>query len=571
MVRLTISVCAVALAAATAARAQDTLTTARAGCVPTAYLHVDELFSDRMDLARVLELAGATPVRPMMVRRASSEAETPVCAERARPLAWALSPAEGGGAGLEARFVPIALELAYNSAYPRDRNNGALWAGVGPTVAASGGVRIHWKWLSAAAAPRVIRETNGAFEFPTDNIPGRSPFGDVSQPSIDWPRRFGASSYTTVEPGQSYLRADVGFAAAGVSTENVWIGPSRIHPIMMSSTAPGFPHVFLGTSGSVHTPLGPVEGQALLGKLRESAYFDAKPNDNRLISGFVLDWMPRWVPGLALGGAFLNMELLPPGGYSFGHYIRGIIPSSFFGNAGNAGGADRLGALYARWALPESGFEVYGEWTREDTPGNWQDLMAEPDWTQAYSLGVEQVVRGRSRWARLYGELTHLGESAPVRAGRGFFSYYTHGTVIQGLTNRGQLLGAALGPGSDGETVGLDVYYGRGSTGAFVERSRYDDDTYYEAWARRWGETRHDWEITGGVRQSLALGPVDLQGSAGYSRRYNRYFLRLDDPTATPLVEGNWGLSLRASWAPRFPLARRAAAPSRVTEPQPGR
>ncbi len=551
----------------TAARAQGgpERSAPRRECPPTARLHVDDLFGFRMDVARLLELTGAAPVMPMIVREPSAEADVPVCAERAGALAWALSPAPVDSGVLRLRIVPITGELVQNTAYPRDRNNGALWAGVGPTLAVSGGLHARWRWLSAAFAPRYIRESNRAFDFPAVTQAGRSPFGYADKPGIDLPRRFGASPYTIFDPGQSYLRADAFGLAVGASTENVWIGPSQINPLMMSSTAPGFRHVFAGTSHPIATPIGRLEAQVIWGRLTESAYFDSNPaNDRRLFSALVADWMPRWIPGLTVGGAYLYMDTIPPGGVSLGHEFRLAFPvSAFYAGGGNLGG-DGLGALYARWVLPESGFEVYGEWAREDTPYDPNDLLAEPAWTPAYGLGFTQAVRMGPRLLRFYGELTHLGMGAPVRDGRGFFSYYTHSPVIQGLTQQGQLIGAALGPGSDGETLGLDLHYGRGMTGLWLERARYDDDLYYESFARRYGESRHDWELTGGLRQAAAVGAFELEASAGYSKRHNRDFLRLSDPAAVPLVEQNWQIDLRASYAPRLPWrrARGAAVPA---------
>ena len=475
----------------------------------------------------------------------------PVCADSLPVLqAWGPAPAE--------RSWEIALPTAtlyWNSAYPRSVNDGASWRGVGLNLEATGGVQYGWRFLSAAIAPELAYNANGDHPTTTSTLPDRSPYASPYHPGIDLPKRHGADAITTVTPGQSFIRAEAGPVAATFSTENIWLGAAEVYPIVMSSTAQGFPHLRVGTNGPQNI-LGVVnlEAQVFFGSLRESEFFDSiASNDSHFFMTAMVTLEPRFLPGLYLSVARVDHDTADATGQSLGFYLERIFESPFGGadNSGNRFEGNAIGLLLARWVLPEAGFEAYAEWTKEDTPGGFEDLLREPDWTQAYVLGFQKAFMSPRRLTRLYGELIHLGESAPVRAGRGFFSYYTHGTVIQGHTNRGQLLGAAIGPGSDAQLIGVDVFTANSRTGGRIERTRYDDDTYYRLFARRFGETRHDAEISVSATRLQRFGAFELEGEMMMSRRYDRDFIApsAGDPSMT---ETNWGLRVTANWRPQF-------------------
>lgn len=556
MTRTSLNRCRLALLLALLAPAP--LAAQERACVADAIIDVPDPFGLRFDARRILELTGATEPRSMLLRRISAESGARVCAAAARPLAWAIDRADADTLGnFDWSLVPPSVQLGYNSDAPRDRNNGAVWGGVGTTTAATLGVRARWRWFDFQLAPRVHRAANADFATAPVVTAGYSPWTSRWHTGlIDWYQRPGDEPLGSIEPGQSFVRATLGPASIGFATENVWIGPMRIYPILMSSTAAGFPHVFAETSTPVGTPIGGIEARALWGKLSESEWFDAKPaNDDRMIAALLLAWSPRWIPGLSVGAARVYEEVLLPGETDLAHWFGTVIDPSFLGSqGGNRGEGNGIAALYGRWAFPRVGFEVFGEWTREDTPWNMKDVLSEPDWTQAYAIGFQQFIGdpAATRGFRWYGELVHLGESAPLRAGRGLFSYYTHNTAVQGHTERGQLLGAWTGPGSDAQVLGVDMLYQRGLSGLWVERNRYDDDTYYRRFADRWAETRHDVELVIGLRQLYSIAGLELEGSVTRGLRYNRYFLGLENEEPEARRENNWGLDLRAQWRPQL-------------------
>lgn len=542
-----------ALAAAPPARGQPA-SAHPAACPDTVRLRLLDFATEERDAGRLLQLAGVLPAAPALTRRASTEADRPVCRPAAPFLAWALeaAPADGGPA---LRVLPVTLEVEHNSAYRRDRNNGSFRGGVGASTAVGAGVAFRWKGVSAALAPRVVRDANGDFETLPMARPGMSPWASPERLGgyrIDFPQRFGTDTQLRLDPGRSFVRVANRRFEAGLSTENFWLGSGRVHPILVGASAPGFPHLFAGTVEPLDLWIARVGVHAVLGRLSESDFFDEDPdNDRRAFASLLVAVEPRWIPGLHLGLARVHHQTVPPEGLAWGDYLRAAFDlAPTYTSGGNPIESNALGAVLARWVLPQAGFEVFAEWAREDTPYSLRDLLEEPDWTQAYALGFSQLVtleRARLRW---YGELVHLGEAAPVRGGKGFFSYYTHTRVPQGHTHQGQILGAAPGPGSDAQIVGVDVFHDRGQSGLWLERNRYDDDTYYRRWSRIYGESRHDVELGVGVRHHGDVGPVRVAAELLYARRANRAFLGMEDRTMPRRVETNVGVRVRAAWTP---------------------
>lgn len=248
----------------------------------------------RADYLRVAELTGATPLTLSPLRRLSDLRVRPPC-ETDVPGLWRGRATESQD-GLA--VAPVRSQTTYNSEYPRDRNNGALWAGRGTASSLSAGLTYRRGSVSGALVPTAVYAQNRPFRDLPAMTAGYSDFSHPWHgPMIDWPQRFGNDEIAALHPGPSYVRFDGGTLAFGASTENLWIGPARRNPILMSNTAPGFPHAFLGTTRPLETAVGGFALQAVAGALDESEYWDGEPdNDRRLFTAFALGYRPRWVP-----------------------------------------------------------------------------------------------------------------------------------------------------------------------------------------------------------------------------------------------------------------------------------
>lgn len=449
-------------------------------------------------------------------------------------------------------MLPVQASAVNNSAYPRSVNDGGAWQGVGLNLAASAGAHARWRYLAASLSPEFYYQQNRDFTFIRNTSVATSEYATPYRGDIDYPMRFGLKSFHKLMPGQSYLQANAGPIGFTLGTENLWIGAAEVYPILLSYTAPGFPHMRIGTQRAIDAGFARIEFQLLFASLEESAYFDHDTaNDKHYFTTTMVVIEPKFLKGLYLGAARAYHDTAKATGQGPGFYVSHLIETPFGGiHSGNRIG-NGLAVVLARWVLPESAFEAYAEWGREDTPGGFLDVLREPDWTQAYVLGFQKAYARPNRLTRFYGELNHLGESAPARGGRGFFSYYTHSVVRQGHTNEGQLLGAAIGPGSDAQLLGVDVFTARGRSAFRVERTRYDDDTYYRTFARRYGETRHDAELTLSASRLQFVKNIEIEAGIDVSRRYGRDFIPLGAFNQPDLVETNLRGRLLAAWRRR--------------------
>ncbi len=452
--------------------------------------------------------------------------------------------------------LPAAALMQNNSGYPRPQQDGLRWGGTGTSAAFMAGVAAGWGPLTAVLAPVASYQANDSFDIEAAQVPGFDRYGSYYHAGrIDLPRRFGNDSFWWTHLGQSFVRADAYGAAVGVSTENLQWGPARRNPLLMSAAAPGFPHVFAGTSRPIWVGIGRFEVEAVWGRLAESEYFDTIPdNDRRLFAGLVASFSPGRT-GLTLGFARSYLRTIPPGGLDLTDQIFGPYTGVRDNPRALAEGDNQLLSVFFRWVLPKSGFEAYGEYARDDHWADVDDLIQELDHSRAFTVGVEKVfaLGDSTSDLRVLAEATNLAASPAWMSGRGSpHTFYTHAQIRQGYTHRGQLLGAPIGPGSDAQYVAVD-YLGRlVLAGLFAERVRYDNDAYYQHFAHLFDFRGHDAEITVGLRGGGRWQGVQLIGEVAYSTRYNREFLPLR--LGRPGHDTNVSISVGAAWTP--PLAR---------------
>jgi len=520
-------------------------------CTPGDAVQVEGLGSPADDLLRVGELLGAVEPAPSLLRRAGVRAAA-LCAE-GPGLPWALAPRAPSGGGIEAFTLPVRLETTLNTGYPYGGNDGLLWSGKGVSTELSLGAGIRWGPVTAVLAPELAWQQNDVFTSRTSGLAGDAAWANAFYPgAIDLPRRFGAGPFTRTGPGQSFVRVDLGGFAAGLSTENLWSGPGVRHSIALSSTAPGFPHLFAGTGRPVNTWIGRVEAVSLWGRLDRTRYV-AGERSPALFTALVLGWEPRFAPGLSLG--LTRVFLQPWHGRSFGDYFpyvqsffKSDLPEGDSAFPGDNPDDNQLASVSARWAFPSTGFEAYVEWAREDHASTFRGFLKEPEYSSAVLFGLQKVQQVGGRVVRVLAEGTFLQETrapfnwtAPV--------YYLHGNGLD-YTNQGQLLGAWIGPGSDAQTVAVDVFGARGRVGAFGERIRRNVKWYIDNEAAL--DARVDLEFVGGVRGVAFLRDVELGWEASVGYRYYPDFLERKEP--------NWRLALQLA----FPGAgaRRGSGPT---------
>jgi len=509
------------------------------------------------DYARMMQLTGRIPVTPVTLRpvsdadvralstssaahvwRAALEARRPV------PLAW-------GGLRIDAQ--PLELRSYANTSRPWGWNDGAVWQGKGVTVAAQAGADLRWGPVTLTLAPMLTRSSNGDFDLsPLQVPPGLSPYAYpvISGGTMDAPQRFGSSPVQRADWGNSGVRADLGPVAFGLTHESLWWGPGLRNDVLLTNNAPGFWHAHLSLARPVSIGIGTLSGRWIWGSLRESEYFDTlRANDRRYVTGAVVSFTPRWAPGLELGAARLFQETWPEG---FGaddvlRFLRPVFKNSQVSANNPTGddGQDQVAAVFARWALPASGLELYGEWAKGDHSADLRDLFVEPEHASGYLMGLSKILsKGPDRLWRLSSELTLLGapRTSPLRSpGAGFF--YVHTAIPQGYTHRGQVLGAGIGPGSSQLSLSVDRFAPWGRAGLSVLRTVYDNDRYYRRTDLGSDFRSHEVEPSVRAEAMVFRGPWDLTASLTGSILFNEWYIEGNDPR-------NLNVSLSARYHP---------------------
>lgn len=387
-----------------------------------------------------------------------------------------------------------ALLVRGNSGFPWGANDGPLWTGRGLTLAA--GVGGAWRLgpLSVVAAPVAFVSQNAPVALLDNGQTGRLALADGLFPTfVDRPQVFGEGAYARVDPGQSQLRLEGRGLVLGGGTNNIGWGTSEAFAPVLGANAPGFLHAFAGTAADgVRVPwLGRIGTRYIVGVLDQSAWSPvtggrtfrsfAEPGTRRMASGLAVSWMPAPLPTLELGATRFFHSPYWAGSRKWralrkpfdGFLKEGRPETSEFPGDPQGDLDNQLGTLYARLHLPKRGAEISLEWLREDNSYDLRDLAQEPEQNAAFLAGI-RVATHRSA-ARL-GMLTleyFDGDIAPIARMRPQGNLYIHLPLLQGHTQRGQLLGAPMGVGAtSAQRIAWERFDGTGSWRYEVQRWR---------------------------------------------------------------------------------------------------
>jgi Capsule assembly protein Wzi len=473
---------------------------------------------DRLRIAQLVggaQLAGSLIRSPSMYRVASPATAT-----------------TAAGAGWSA--IRPVIDATWNSQIPFSVDDGNLWAGRGLSSRAAIGLRANAGPVQFLFMPDIVHVENRNFNLLPSDIPGRSAFASpfhAGALSADVPVRFGSQSFTIVDPGQSAIWYTHDAIDAGVSTENQWWGPAIQNALIMSNNAPGIPEAFVRTNRPLHTAAGDVEAKAIVGSLTESLYFDQDPtNDHRAISGIVATFAPAIEPTFTAGIARVVYSATGGGigdvaGHSLDALTRWSATRASVDSAGTRG-IDQLFSLFGRWVFPASGLELYAEWARMSLPVSVRELLVAPQSTQGYTLGMQVAgnVRPEAK-LRFQAEFTDL-EQTPSSRAADTLSFYVSRAVPQGYTQRGKVIGAAIGPGASSQLLALDYMPAKWDVGVFAERIRWDDDAYYLQ-STGFSFFSHDLTVLAGLRGTVRLMHAEIHAELSTAQRLNFEFQNL--------------------------------------------
>jgi hypothetical protein len=395
-------------------------------------------------------------------------------------------------------LTPFSIQSQINTHHPYGWNDGAMIPSKGGQILISGGAYLNYGPLSVQIQPEIVLAGNSKFEtFNQETYPVIVARYYDFYNNIDLPVRFGTAAYSKISWGQSSVRLNYKSLSAGLSTENLWWGPGLRNALIMSNTAQGFKHFTINTRKPINTPIGSFEGQVIAGKLENSSYgvlepewnffgnpnYIEKANDWRYISGFVMTWHPKWVQGLFFGLS-QSSQLYHNDLSKLGDYLPFFSSSNKLGVDNSPEKRDNRGSIFMRWIWAEENAEIYFEFGKNNNVGNSRNNALDPARRRAYVFGMRKMLpfnHFRKENILVSIEATQLQQTSTSDI-LDANSWYINKYVRQGYTNKGEILGAGIGPGANAQTLDISWVKGFKRLGIQFERYIHNNDFYYYAY-----------------------------------------------------------------------------------------
>ena len=476
------------------------------------------------------------------------------------------------------KILPIDYNIEFNSHHPYNRNNGSMVPNRGYQHIISAGIYAEIGPLSIQLKPEHLFSENKDFEGFGEGKIGHFPYIWRKRyrlwNNIDTPERFGNTQHNKTLLGQSSIRFNYKSISLGVSNENIWWGPSRRNSIMMSNNARGFKHITFNTRKPLKTKFGNFEWQLVSGKLENSGFTPSpgdvegssglyvpkinqisEENDWRYFQGYSFTYSPKWVSGLSVGFIrWVQMySALVKGKYSY--FMNGntswfpVFSNIFRKNDKYVEyemQTDQAAGVFLRWLWKEARSEIYFEFHYNDSKQNLRDLILDTDHSRATTLGLQKVFDIENNNYIFSWEWTQL-EQTGSRLLREARSWYEHGYVRDGYTNKGEVLGAGIGPGSNSHYFEVSRIEKNDKLGVALEIIDHDNDFYHEAFLSAQDHRRYWKEINFHFNYSKKFKNLWISSNLIYSRSLN-YQWELDDNALPYFHPGNDQNNFHASF-----------------------
>lgn len=454
------------------------------------------------------------------------------------------------------KILPVNYNIEYNSHHPYNRNNGSMIQNKGYQHLLSAGIYFELGPLTIQFKPEHIfaqnLEFDGFWDGHYDEIwAKRYQLWNKS----DIPERYGVNEFNITYSGQSSVKLNHKMLSLGISSENIWWGPSIRNGIMMSNHAKGFNHITFNTNRPLDTSIGSFEWQLVTGKLTPSnktppqidrtygntlLYIEkqtqtGKKLDPRFFQGITFTYSPKWIKGLSLGFIrWVQMyNELVEGKYWWLDGNRTYFPlfSNLFRKNDSSVDfetqTDQAAGLFFRWLWKESKTEIYAEYHYNDAKFNLRDLLLDSDHARGATFGLKKIFKSGDNNYIFSWEWTQLEQTAG-RVLRNAGSWYAHSWVTGGFTNRGEVVGAGIGPGSNSHFFKISQFKKFNTIGLSFEIIDQDNDFYYYAFENAKDYRRYwkDYNIHLNLRRELNNFLINL--NLMYSRSLN-YQWQLED------------------------------------------
>ena len=451
----------------------------------------------------------------------------------------------------EIKLLPIDYNIEFNSHHPYNRNNGSMIPNRGYQHIISAGIYARLGPLSIQFKPEHLYAQNqnyqGFYDDHKDKI-WANRYNLWNR--IDIPEKFGEKEHNKTLLGQSNIRLNFKGISLGVSNENIWWGPSIRNSIMMSNHASGFKHVTFNTIKPLKTFIGNFEWQLVSGRLDPSGF--TPPNtdrtyqgdklyvpqgnqtgnfvDWRYFQGLVITYNPKWIPNLHLG--YIRWS----------QYYRALLDGEYTWMLGNPGyfpvfsnlfrkndklsdiedQMDHAAGLFFRWVWKDSNAELYGEFHYNDAKLNIRDLLLDSDHARGATIGLQKVFCSKNKKNNFLfsWEWTQL-EQTGGRLLRNAGSWYIHSSVTAGYTNKGEVMGAGIGPGSNSHFFSISKINKKNKISLFFEIIDQDNDFYYFAFEDTKDYRRYWKDYNINLNYTKKLNKIWFSSNILYSRNLN--------------------------------------------------
>ncbi len=402
---------------------------------------------------------------------------------------------------VKVQLLPIDYVANFSSDFPFNRNNGILIPNKGFQHMYSPGLYFKLGPLETQFKPEFLYAQNDLYDgFWDEHFPIIISRRLTRWNLIDNPERFGEEPYRDYHLGQSYLRLNLNSFSIGYSTENIWWGPSMRNSIMMSNNAVGFDHISINSNHPIDLGLFDFEFQFITGYLNPSNFlpsyssfkfashltFVPKNRDKRYFQGFNLVITPKFFEGFSFG--FIRWvqaynEFIEANNDFFPVFDNLIRRNDKYGVQSDSleGSRDQAAGIFIRWLWIDSNAEIYAEYHLNDSKASFRDLLLDSDHSRASTIGIQKIFDNYNYYYKFNWEWTQLEQTAS-RLLRNAGSWYTHSKVRHGYTNRGEVLGAAIGPGSNSHYFAFKRVSDSYSVGINFEIVDQDNDFLYYAW-----------------------------------------------------------------------------------------
>lgn len=395
------------------------------------------------------------------------------------------------------QLLPFTWQQQFNTHHPYSLNDGSMIPARGYQTMISGGLFAKYGPISIQLRPEYVYAGNQNFQgfYKEQPDPVWAEYYLLNN-VIDTPEKFGDRAYKNMFWGQSSVRLTYGSVSLGISNENLWWGPGVRNSLMMSNSAPGFHHFTLNTVKPIRTPIGSFEGQIICGRLEDSGFtppdtsrtyngvklYVPKRTDWRYINGIVASYQPKWVPGLFLGVTRSFITYYKDMGNSITDFLPVITPLSKKANYGEKESPrpnDQRASFFLRWLWQKAHAEIYTEYFREDHAFDLRDFITQAEYTHAFVFGIRKLIPlkiYKNQFIQVNLEVTQIEQKSQDPGRPSKYLYVHYAGIPQGYTNRGQLLGAGIGPGSNMQSLSVSWVKGLKTLGIEMERIVQNND-----------------------------------------------------------------------------------------------